>query len=159
MKALDRLQQRWEIQCEKYQDWLDHLNARERVLVIFTGIFVIVAVLVASLFYMHQAAEKQQKRAQQLQETLSWMQTNAMSMKAPDEMQLSKSEKIERAAQQQGVAVSSQQSGEQMRIQASHANYVALANFLKHLAQMGLSIEKLELIESEGQIKLDAAVL
>ena len=40
----------------------------------------------------------------------------------------------------------------------SHENYSVLANFLTQLAQMGLSIEKMELNNEAGQIKLTATV-
>jgi len=45
-----------------------------------------------------------------------------------------------------------------MQLVASHVNYAVLANFLTQLAQMGLSIEKMELISEAGQIKLTATV-
>ena len=158
MKVWDQLGQTWDSQQEKIQESLDRLSSRERYMVVFTTIFVLVSAIGAALFYMHQAAENQQKRVQQLKETLVWMQANVATMQAGGEAELTPAEKIQRAAQQQSVAVTTQDSGEQMLIQATHQNYVSIANFLKQLAQMGLSIEKLELIELDGQIKLAAAV-
>ena len=158
MKVWDQLGKIWDSQQEKIQESLDRLSSRERYMVVFTVIFVLVSVIGAALFYMHQAAENQQKRVQQLKETLVWMQANVATMQAGGEAELTPAEKIQRAAQQQSVAVMTQDSGEQMLIQATHQNYVSIANFLKQLAQMGLSIEKLELIELDGQIKLAAAV-
>ena len=61
-------------------------------------------------------------------------------------------------AQQQGLSVVSQQAGEQIQIVVAHENYAILANFLTQLAQMGLSLEKLELSSEAGQIKLTALV-
>ena len=79
-------------------------------------------------------------------------------MKPVDDLQLTAAEKVQRVAQQQGLSVASQQSGEQIQLVAIHANYAILANFLTQLAQMGLSIEKMELISENEQIKLTALV-
>ena len=86
------------------------------------------------------------------------MQSNAVTMKPADDLQLSASDKVQRVAQQQSLSVASQQAGEQIQIVATHANYAILANFLTQLAQMGLSLEKIELISEAGQIKLTATV-
>jgi len=42
MKAIETLQNRMDLQIEKLTDYLDRLSARERILVIFTTIFVLV---------------------------------------------------------------------------------------------------------------------
>lgn len=107
---------------------------------------------------MHAAANKQQNRVNDLKDTLVWMQSNAVTMKPVDDLQLTAAEKVQRVAQQQGLSVASQQSGEQIQLVAIHANYAILANFLTQLAQMGLSIEKMELISENEQIKLTALV-
>ena len=101
---------------------------------------------------------KQQNRVNDLKDTLVWMQSNAVTMKPVDDLQLTAAEKVQRVAQQQGLSVASQQSGEQIQLVAIHANYAILANFLTQLAQMGLSIEKMELISENEQIKLTALV-
>jgi general secretion pathway protein M len=79
-------------------------------------------------------------------------------MKPADDLQLTAADKVQRVAQQQGLSVASQQAGEQIQIVAVHENYAILANFLTQLAQMGLSLEKIELISEAGQIKLTATV-
>lgn len=48
--------------------------------------------------------------------------------------------------------------GEQYQIVGQHENYAILANFLTQIAQMGVSIEKMELIKADGEIKLTATV-
>ena len=106
----------------------------------------------------HAAAEKQQKRVNQLKETMTWMQSNAVTMKSSSDGQLTPMEQIQRIAQQQGLSVASQQNAEQIQLVVSHANYVVLANFLTQLTQNGLSIEKMELVSDAGQIKLSASV-
>jgi general secretion pathway protein M len=87
-----------------------------------------------------------------------WMQSNAVTMKPASESQLSLAEKVQRVSQQQGLTVSSQQMGDQLQIVAEHQNYAVLANFITQLAQMGLSIEKMEMVSSNNQIKLTATV-
>ena len=60
-------------------------------------------------------------------------------------------------AQQLGLSVTSQQMDGKIQLMLSHENYSVLANFLTQL-QMGLSIEKMELNNEAGQIKLTATV-
>ncbi|MHA5055899.1 type II secretion system protein GspM [Acinetobacter schindleri] len=159
MKMLDNIQIRLDQCIERITDYLDSLSARERYMVIFTTIFVIVAAVGSALFYMHRAADTQQKRLNTLKDTLVWMQSNAATMKPAGDLQLDASEKVQRAAQQQGVSVSSQQQEGKILLNVSHENYSVLANFLTQLAQSGLTVEKMELISDAGQIKLTATVL
>lgn len=159
MKMLDNIQIRLDQRIERITDYLDSLSARERYMVIFTTIFVIVAAVGSALFYMHRAADTQQKRLNTLKDTLVWMQSNAATMKPAGDLQLDASEKVQRAAQQQGLSVSSQQQEGKILLNVSHENYSVLANFLTQLAQRGLTVEKMELISDAGQIKLTATVL
>ncbi|OAL84283.1 type II secretion system protein M [Acinetobacter sp. SFD] len=158
MKAIETLQHRMDQSFERLSDYLDSLSVRERILVIFTTIFVIVAAVSSALWYMHQAANNQQKRLNQLKDTIVWMQSNAVTMKPAGDIQLEAAEKIQRVAQQQGLSVASQQIEEKIQLAVMHENYAVLANFLTQLAQMGLSIEKMELNNEAGQIKLTATI-
>ena len=158
MKMLAQLQNRFDQWIEQVNQYLDRLTVRERIMVVFTTIFVVVAIIGASLWKMHSLAEQQQQRLNDLKDLMVWMQSNAVTMKPASELELGQAEKIQRVAQQQGLTVTSQQNGEQLQIIVTHQNYAILANFLTQLAQMGLSIEKMEMISSEGQIKLTATV-
>lgn len=158
MKAIEALQNRMDQSFEKMSDYLDSLSARERVLVIFTTIFVVVAAVSSALWYMHQAADTQQKRLNQLKDTIVWMQSNAVTIKPAGDIQLDAAEKVQRVAQQQGLSVASQQIDGKIQLAVMHENYAVLANFLTQLAQMGLSVEKMELNNEAGQIKLTATV-
>lgn len=158
MKAIETLQHRMDQSFERLSDYLDSLSARERILVIFTTIFIIVAAVSSALWYMHQAANNQQKRLNQLKDTIVWMQSNAVTMKPAGDIQLEAAEKVQRVAQQQGLSVASQQIEEKIQLAVMHENYAVLANFLTQLAQMGLSIEKMELNNEAGQIKLTATI-
>lgn len=158
MKGLEALQNRMDKSFEKLSDYLDSLSVRERVLVIFTTVFVIVAAVGSALWYMHQAADTQQKRLNQLKDTIVWMQSNAVTMKPAGDTQLDAAEKVQRVAQQQGLSVASQQMEGKIQLAVMHENYAVLANFLTQLAQMGLSIEKMELNNEVGQIKLTATM-
>ncbi|MGI1795917.1 type II secretion system protein GspM [Acinetobacter variabilis] len=158
MKAIETLQNRMDLQIEKLTDYLDRLSARERILVIFATIFVLVTAVASALWAMHQAADTQQKRLNDLKDTLVWMQSNAVTMKPAGDLQLDAAEKVQRIAQQQGLSVASQQMDGKIQLMLSHENYSVLANFLTQLAQMGLSIEKMELNNEAGQIKLTATV-
>ena len=158
MKTAEKIHNSIEQSMEKITDYLERLSVRERYMVVFTTIVVVVAAVGSALWYMHAAAEKQQNRVNDLKDMMVWMQSNAVTMKSADDLQLSASDKVQRVAQQQGLSVASQQAGEQIQIVATHANYAILASFLTQLAQMGLSLEKIELISEAGQIKLTATV-
>ncbi|KGT48066.1 type II secretion system protein GspM [Acinetobacter sp. HR7] len=159
MSMIENIQTRMDQQIERISDYLDSLSARERYMVIFATIFVVVAAVGSALFYMHKAAETQQKRLNTLKDTIVWMQSNAATMKPAGDLQLDAAEKVQRAAQQQGLSVSSQQQDDKILLNVSHENYAVLANFLTQLAQSGLSVEKMELISDAGQIKLTATVM
>ncbi len=158
MKGIEALQNRMDQSFEKLSDYLDSLSVRERVMVIFTTVFVIVAAVGSALWYMHQAADTQQKRLNQLKDTIVWMQSNAVTMKPAGDTQLDAAEKVQRVAQQQGLSVASQQMEGKIQLAVMHENYAVLANFLTQLAQMGLSIEKMELNNEARQIKLTATI-
>ena len=158
MKGIEALQNRMDQSFEKLSDYLDSLSVRERVMVIFTTVFVIVAAVGSALWYMHQAADTQQKRLNQLKDTIVWMQSNAVTMKPAGDTQLDAAEKVQRVAQQQGLSVASQQMEGKIQLAVMHENYAVLANFLTQLAQMGLSIEKMEVNNEAGQIKLTATI-
>lgn len=158
MKGIEALQNRLDQSFEKLSDYLDSLSVRERVMVIFTTVFVIVAAVGSALWYMHQAADTQQKRLNQLKDTIVWMQSNAVTMKPAGDTQLDAAEKVQRVAQQQGLSVASQQMEGKIQLAVMHENYAVLANFLTQLAQMGLSIEKMELNNEARQIKLTATI-
>ena len=158
MKAFDQFQNKLDLQIEKISDYLAQLSTRERWMVIFTTVFVLVAAIGSALWYMHKAADTQQKRLNQLKDTIVWMQSNAATMKPAEDLQLDAAQKVQRVAQQQGLSVSSQETEGKIQLNATHENYAVLANFLTQLAQMGLSVEKMELIQDAGQIKLTATV-
>ncbi|NNH35113.1 type II secretion system protein M [Acinetobacter sp. NIPH 2377] len=158
MKTSEKLQNSIDQSIERITDYLDRLSVRERYMVIFTSIFVLVAAIGSALWFTHAAANKQQNRVNDLKDMMVWMQSNALTMKSADDLQLTAADKVQRVAQQQGLSVASQQAGEQIQIVAAHENYAILANFLTQLAQMGLSLEKIELISEAGQIKLTATV-
>lgn len=158
MTTSEKLQSSIDQSIEKITDYLDRLSVRERYMVIFTTIFVVVVAIGSTLWFMHAAANKQQNRVNDLKDMMVWMQSNAVTMKPANDLQLTAADKVQRVAQQQGLLVASQQAGEQIQIVASHENYAILANFLTELAQMGLSLEKIELISEAGQIKLTAIV-
>ncbi|ENV78724.1 type II secretion system protein M [Acinetobacter ursingii] len=158
MNTITRIQQGFDQKVERIIDALQHMSARERYMVIFASILVVVALVGFSLWKMHSLADQQQKRVNELKDLMVWMQSNAVTMKPASESQLSLAEKVQRVSQQQGLTVSSQQMGDQLQIVAEHQNYAVLANFITQLAQMGLSIEKMEMVSSNNQIKLTATV-
>ncbi len=158
MKALTSLQNSFDQKIETLNQYLQSLSVRERVMVIFTTVFLVVVIIGFALWKMHALAEQQQKRLNELKDLMVWMQSNAATMKPANDLELSAADKIQRTAQQQGLSVSSQQNGEQIQIVAEHQNYAVLANFLMQLSHMGLSIQKMDLVSNNNQIKLTATV-
>lgn len=158
MKTSQKLQNVMDQSMEKVMDYLDQLSVRERYLVIFAIILVVGATLASLLWYTHLAANQQQNRANDLKALMVWMQDNAVTIQPVSDVQLTPLDKVQRVAQQQGLSVSSQQADKQIQIVVAHENYAILANFLTQLAQIGLSLEKIELISDAGQIKLTATV-
>jgi len=158
MKALTSLQNSFDQKIETLNQYLQSLSVRERVMVIFTTVFLVVVIIGFALWKMHALAEQQQKRLNELKDLTVWMQSNAATMKPANDLELSAADKIQRTAQQQGLSVSSQQNGEQIQIVAEHQNYAVLANFLMQLSQMGLSIQKMDMVSNNNQIKLTATV-
>lgn len=158
MKAFTGIQNFFDQKVEAVNQYLQGLSVRERVMVVFTAIFLTVVIIGSALWKMHSLAEQQQTRLNELKDLTVWMQSNAATMKPANDLDLTPADKIQRTAQQQGLAVSSQQSGEQIQIVAEHQNYAVLANFLMQLSQMGLSIQKMEMVSNNNQIKLSATV-
>ena len=158
MKAFTQLQNSLDQKAEALNQYLQSLSVRERVMVVFTTVFLIVVIVGSALWKMHALANQQQKRLNELKDLMVWMQSNAATMKPANDLALCSAEKIERTAQQEGVGGSSQQNGEQIQIVAEHQNYSVLANFLMQLSQMGVSIEKMDMVSNAGQIKLTATV-
>lgn len=159
MKAFNQFQLKLDQVWERLQDYLDRLSLRERILVVLAGIVLVVASIGSALWYMHQAAEFQNKRLNDLKALTVNMQQQVVRMKPTDDLNLSTAEKIQRAAQQQTLAVSVQSQGQaQIQVVAEHENYAVLANFLTQVAQLGVSIDKLEMEKSETQIKLSALI-
>lgn len=159
MSRFNHYNEKMQLQIERLNAWLAQMSRRERIMVMTTSILVGLLALSSALFFMHRAAQAQSERLTKLKETMVWMQHHAASMQADTYSELSPTDKVQRAAQQQNLAVSVQQDGEELRIQASHAQYVAIASFLTSLTQMGLTIEKLELNQEAQQIKLSATLL
>ncbi|MCU4412625.1 type II secretion system protein M [Acinetobacter sp. WU_MDCI_Axc73] len=158
MNTITRIQQGFDQKVERIIDILQAMSARERYMVIFASLLVVVSLVGFSLWKMHNLADQQQKRVNELKDLMVWMQSNAVTMKPASESQLSLAEKVQRVSQQQGLTVSSQQMGDQLQIVAEHQNYSVLANFITQLAQIGLSIEKMEMVSRNNQIKLTATV-
>lgn len=159
MKIIDKSQDQINEWLEQITDLLSRLSVRERVMVIVASIIVVVAIVGGAIWKMHSAANLQQKRVNELKDTLVWMQGHVVTMKPATDLALSASDKVQRVAQQQGISVASQQVDGKIQIVAEHENYAILANLLTQMAQMGLSIEKLELNKVGTQIKLTATIL
>lgn len=158
MKIWIKAQHRLDEKIENLIEYLDKLSVRERMMVITATIVVVVAVIGSAVWKMHDLAESEQKRLSTLKDDLVWMQTHVATMKTAEDLNLTVQDKIQRVSQQQGLSVASQQVGGSTQIVAEHQQYAILANYMTQLAQMGLSIEKMQMIKEGQQIKLTATV-
>ena len=158
MKFSEQLENSFGSLKDQIEEYLDRLSSRERMMVIFATCFVAIAAITSALWYMHQAAEQQKKRVQELNDLVVWMQTNVATMRPREDIMLTRLDTVNRVAQSQGLSVSAQENNGKVQIIASHESYVILANFITQLTQLGLSIEKMELILENGKIKLTAVV-
>ncbi|TCM60490.1 general secretion pathway protein M [Acinetobacter calcoaceticus] len=159
MKILAPLQNKMDQWLDQIQVYLDRLSLRERVMVICAAVIVVVAGIGSALWYMHAAAEQQNQRVNDLKALINHMQSNVVTMKPADDLSLSTMDKIQRVATQQNLSVATQQQAEgAIQLVAQHENYAILANFLSQIAQMGVTIDQLEMLKSESQIKLTAKV-
>jgi type II secretory pathway component PulM len=158
MKFAEQLENSFGSLKDQIEEYLDRLSSRERMMVIFATFFVAITAIASVLWYMHQAAEQQKNRVQELNDLVVWMQTNVATMRPREEITLTLSDTVNRVAQSQGLSVSAQENNGKVQIIASHESYAILANFITQLTQLGLSIEKMELILENGKIKLTAVV-
>ena len=102
MKTMENVQNRLDVWSEKIAENLEKISPRERVMVIFTTIFVIVAIVGTALWYTHKAAEKQQARLNQMKDLVVWMQSNVVTMKPADDLALTTADKIQRVHNNKG---------------------------------------------------------
>ena len=158
MKFAEQLENSFGSLKDQIEEYLDRLSSRERVMVIFSIVFVAIAAIASALWSMHQAAEQQKKRVQELNDLVVWMQTNVATMRPREDITLTLSDTVNRVAQSQGLSVSTQENNGKVQIITSHESYAILANFITQLTQLGLSIEKMELILENGKIKLTTVV-
>lgn len=159
MKIMTQIQHKVDLGLEKTTDYLDRLSLRERVMVLFAGAFLICVGIGSALWSMHGAAEYQNTRLNELKALIVSMQGQVESMKPADDLALSSADKIQRVAQQQGLSVATQaQAEDKIQLIAQHENYAVLANFLSQIAQMGVSIEQLDMQKNQSEIKLTAIV-
>lgn len=159
MKSFQAIQAKFDQLLDRINDYLDRLTARERIMVIIAAIVFVVASIGSALWNMHLAAEEQSERLTGLKKDIVWMQSNIVSMKPADDLALSTAEKIQRVAQQQGLSVASQEQDKSAyQLIAQHENYAILANFLTQIAQMGVSIDQMDMQKVDNQIKLTALV-
>ena len=70
MKALTSLQNSFDQKIEALNQYLQGLSVRERVMVIFTTIFLVVVIIGFALWKMHALADQQQKRLNELKNEL-----------------------------------------------------------------------------------------
>ncbi len=152
---MKKLEQYW----QRGHEALHKLSSRERYMVIFATALVFMAGIGSTLWYTHKMALEQQQRATELKDLVVWMQTEAASMQPAMDSQLSAVDKVQRVAQQQGLAVSLQQNGEAIELNTTHAQYTVLAMFLTQLAQNGLSVEKMQMSSDGTNTRLVATVL
>ena len=68
MKAIDKAQDKMTVWVEQVSDYLSRLTLRERIMVVVATTVVVVAGIGSALWFMHGAANIQQKRLNELKD-------------------------------------------------------------------------------------------
>lgn len=158
-KFIDGLNHSFENNIAKVQDRLAQLPVRDRFALIILVVFLTITLMGSLLWFSHNGALKQQQRVTELKDTITWMQSNAVQFSTQSAVLESVNDKIQRLAQQQGLAVQLQDQQGQTQFVLSHQNYAVLANFLTQLAQQSVSIVSMDMQkQADGLIQMKVVV-
>lgn len=143
---IDHLQQR-----------LDQLPPRDRLILIVTTVLLLVFGTGFTIWKLNQAADNAQLRATEQRELLLWMRSQAVNIRQTQGEQMPLNMIIQTTAQNQGLTVSQMPSGEQVQVSVAHPSFAVLGSWLSRLAEQGVSIQQLDIIQQPaGELQLKA---
>ena len=145
-QRIDQLQQR-----------LDQLSPRDRFALIILTVFLIVFGIGYTVWKLNDVADKAQLRATEQRELLLWMRSQAVNVRQTKGEQMPLNVIVQTTAQNQGLTVTQMPSGDQLQISVSHPSFAVLGSWLSRLAEQGVNIQQLDIIQQPaGELQLKA---
>ena len=145
-QRIDQLQQR-----------LDQLSPRDRFALIILTVFLLVFGIGYTVWKLNDVADKAQLRATEQRELLLWMRSQAVNIRQTQGEQMPLNVIVQTTAQNQGLSVTQMPSGDQLQISVSHPSFAVLGSWLSRLAEQGVNIQQLDIIQQPaGELQLKA---
>ncbi len=145
-QRIDQLQQR-----------LDQLSPRDRFALIILTVFLIVFGIGYTVWKLNDVADKAQLRATEQRELLLWMRSQAVNVRQTKGEQMPLNVIVQTTAQNQGLTVTQMPSGDQLQISVSHPSFAVLGSWLSRLAEQGVNIQQLDIVQQPaGELQLKA---
>ncbi len=141
------------------QQRLDQLAPRDRLVLIITTVFLLVFGVGYTIWKLNQVADNAQLRATEQRELLLWMRSQAVNIRQTQGEQLPLNMIIQTTAQNQGLTVTQMPSGEQIQVSVAHPSFAVLGSWLSRLAEQGVNIQQLDIIQQPaGELQLKASL-
>jgi type II secretory pathway component PulM len=142
---------------DQIQQRLDQLSPRDRFALIILTVFLIVFGIGYTVWKLNDVADMAQLRATEQRELLLWMRSQAVNVRQAQGEQMPLNVIVQTTAQNQGLTVTQMPSGDQLQISVSHPSFAVLGSWLSRLAEQGVNIQQLDIIQQPaGELQLKA---
>ena len=142
---------------DQIQQRLDQLSPRDRFALIILTVFLVVFGIGYTVWKLNDVADKAQLRATEQRELLLWMRSQAVNIRQIQGEQMPLNVIVQTTAQNQGLSVTQMPSGDQLQISVSHPSFAVLVSWLSRLAEQGVNIQQLDIIQQPaGELQLKA---
>ncbi len=142
---------------DQIQQRLDQLSPRDRFALIILTVFLVVFGIGYTVWKLNDVADKAQVRATEQRELLLWMRSQAVNIRQTQGEQMPLNVIVQTTAQNQGLSVTQMPSGDQLQISVSHPSFAVLGSWLSRLAEQGVNIQQLDIIQQPaGELQLKA---
>ena len=142
---------------DQIQQRLDQLSPRDRFALIILTVFLVVFGIGYTVWKLNDVADKAQLRATEQRELLLWMRSQAVNIRQTQGEQMPLNVIVQTTAQNQGLSVTQMPSGDQLQISVSHPSFAVLGSWLSRLAEQGVNIQQLDIIQQPaGELQLKA---
>ncbi|RZA05663.1 MAG: hypothetical protein EOO68_06205, partial [Moraxellaceae bacterium] len=110
-----------------------------------------------TVWKLNDVADMAQLRATEQRELLLWMRSQAVNVRQAQGEQMPLNVIVQTTAQNQGLTVTQMPSGDQLQISVSHPSFAVLGSWLSRLAEQGVNIQQLDIIQQPaGELQLKA---
>ena len=142
---------------DQIQQRLDQLSPRDRFALIILTVFLVVFGIGYTVWKLNDVADKAQLRATEQRELLLWMRSQAVNIRQTQGEQMPLNVIVQTTAQNQGLSVTQMPSGDQLQISVSHPSFAVLGSWLSRVAEQGVNIQQLDIIQQPaGELQLKA---